>query len=53
MVIISHIAITKTYEKFFKHTFSVEKSELKEQDFMKKLAKMPRVVLIQTIKQNL
>jgi hypothetical protein len=53
MVIISHIATTRTYESFFRHTFPAGNPDMGEQDFMKKMAKMPKVVMIQTIKQKL
>ena len=47
------MACSISFEVFFRSSFSIYKSELQEQDFMKKIRSMPRAVLTQTIKQNI
>lgn len=53
LVVVSYVACSISFEVFFRNSFSIYKSELQEQDFMKKIRSMPKAVLTQTIKQNI
>ncbi len=53
LVIISYMATGQTFEEFFKANFSIDFILLDEQEFMKKIKGLPKLLLVQTIEGNL